>query len=80
MMLSAKRELPSAYGQIRNMRRTRARYVAQILRSQANIVVMEEIDTSEPADWMGSMKDTIEILGDIVSPAADEDDWEVLQD
>ena len=41
---------------------------------------MEEIDISEPADWMGSMEDTIEILGDIVSPVNDEDDWEVLRD
>jgi prevent-host-death family protein len=32
------------------------------------------------ADWFGSMKGTIEILGDIVSPANDEDDWEVLRD
>jgi prevent-host-death family protein len=32
------------------------------------------------ADWMGSMKDSIEILGDIVSPANDENEWEVLQD
>jgi len=31
-------------------------------------------------DWIGSMKDTIEILGDIVSPASDEQDWEVLRD
>jgi prevent-host-death family protein len=31
-------------------------------------------------DWFGSMKDTIEILGDIVSPASDEDEWEVLRD
>ena len=35
---------------------------------------------SNQADWFGSMKDTIEILGDIVSPASDEDDWEVLRD
>jgi prevent-host-death family protein len=27
-----------------------------------------------------SMKDTFEILGDIVSPANDEDEWEVLRD
>jgi prevent-host-death family protein len=33
-----------------------------------------------PANWMGSMKDTIEILGDIVSPANDERDWEALRD
>jgi len=32
------------------------------------------------ADWMGSMKDRIQILGDIVSPASDESDWEVLRD
>jgi prevent-host-death family protein len=31
-------------------------------------------------DWIGSMKDTIEIIGDIVAPAGDEDDWEVLRD
>ncbi len=29
--------------------------------------------------WFGSMKDTFEILGDIVSPANDEDEWEVLR-
>jgi prevent-host-death family protein len=32
------------------------------------------------ADWIGSMKDEIEILGDIVGPASDENDWEVLRD
>jgi len=31
-------------------------------------------------DWIGSMKGTFEILGDIVSPADDEQDWEVLRD
>jgi hypothetical protein len=41
---------------------------------------MEEIEIPESSDWMGSMKDTIQILGDIVSPANDEDDWEVLKD
>jgi hypothetical protein len=29
---------------------------------------------------MGSMRGKIEILGDIVSPAADEHEWEVLGD
>jgi len=33
-----------------------------------------------PADWMGSMKESIEILGDIISPANDEGDWEALRD
>ena len=32
------------------------------------------------ADWMGSMKRRMEILGDIVGPAGDPDDWEVLTD
>jgi len=29
---------------------------------------------------MGSMRDSIEILGDIISPASDEDEWEALRD
>ena len=31
-------------------------------------------------DWMGSMKDSIEILGDIVAPASNQEDWEALRD
>ena len=31
-------------------------------------------------DWIGSMKREIEIVGDIVGPASDENDWEVLRD
>lgn len=33
-----------------------------------------------PGDWIGSMKDTMKILGDIVSPANEEQDWEALRD
>jgi prevent-host-death family protein len=32
------------------------------------------------AAWVASMKGTFEILGDIVSPANDGDEWEVLRD
>ena len=32
------------------------------------------------ADWMGSMKNESKILGDIISPAGEESDWEVLRD
>lgn len=32
------------------------------------------------AAWIGSMKDSIEILSDIVSPANDENEWEALRD
>jgi prevent-host-death family protein len=35
---------------------------------------------AQGTDWFGSMKDEIQILGDIVSPASDEDEWEVLRD
>jgi prevent-host-death family protein len=31
------------------------------------------------AAWIGSMKDS-KIIGDIISPANDEDEWEVLRD
>jgi prevent-host-death family protein len=43
--------------------------------------IAEVVPTSpaSQSDWMGSMKDRIEILGDIVSPANDETDWEVLR-
>jgi prevent-host-death family protein len=43
-------------------------------------------DVVPPADtevdrnvWIGSGKGTAKILGDIISPANDADDWEVLQ-
>ncbi|HUJ30687.1 MAG TPA: type II toxin-antitoxin system Phd/YefM family antitoxin [Candidatus Acidoferrum sp.] len=32
------------------------------------------------AAWIGSMKDSIEIVGDIVSPANEESEWEALRD
>jgi prevent-host-death family protein len=31
-------------------------------------------------DWIGSMRDTMKVTGNIVSPANDEHDWEVLRD
>jgi prevent-host-death family protein len=31
------------------------------------------------SNWIGSMKGSIKILGDIVSPATQEDDWEALR-
>ena len=32
------------------------------------------------AKWLASMKGTVKILGDIVSPAIDKDEWEVISD
>ena len=34
----------------------------------------------KPKAWLGCLKDTVRITGDIVSPASDEKDWEVLRD
>lgn len=35
---------------------------------------------ADRAALMGCMRGKIEILGDIISPATDEDEWEVLHD
>jgi prevent-host-death family protein len=35
---------------------------------------------ADRAALMGSMRGKIEILGDIISPATNEDEWEVLRD
>jgi prevent-host-death family protein len=32
------------------------------------------------AAWIGSMKNSIEIVGDIIAPANEESEWEVLRD
>jgi hypothetical protein len=39
-----------------------------------------ETATVDRAKWIGSLQGSAETLGDIVSPANDEDDWEVLRD
>jgi prevent-host-death family protein len=31
------------------------------------------------AAWIGSMKDSVEIVGDIISPANEESEWEALR-
>jgi len=35
---------------------------------------------TEDRSWIGSMKGKSKILGDIISPANDPDDWEALRD
>ena len=34
---------------------------------------------AKPNRWLGNMRGTVRIVGDIVSPAVDEEDWEALQ-
>jgi prevent-host-death family protein len=43
--------------------------------------VAEVVPTSPASlhDWIGSMKDSIEIVGDVVSPANEENEWEALR-
>lgn len=36
--------------------------------------------SKEEGEWLGRMKGTAKIVGDIVSPASDASDWEVLRD
>ena len=35
---------------------------------------------AEPGDWLGSLADTMEIKGEILSPVIEEGDWEALRD
>jgi prevent-host-death family protein len=44
------------------------------------VAVVVPFSPASPSGWMGSLKDSIEILGDIVSPANEESDWEALRD
>jgi len=45
----------------------------------AEVVPPTEVEVDRKA-WIGSGKGTAKILGDIVSPASDADDWEALRD
>lgn len=52
----------------------------QITRFGKPVAEVVPVTPARPRDWMGSMKNEIKIRGDIVSPANDESDWEVLRD
>jgi prevent-host-death family protein len=52
----------------------------RITRFGKPIAEVVPVSPAAPHDWMGSMKDSIEILGDIVSPASEENEWEALRD
>lgn len=52
----------------------RGKPIAEIVPTAAKKPVMDR------ARWLRSMKGTVKILGDIVSPAIDQDEWEVLRD
>jgi prevent-host-death family protein len=41
--------------------------------------VVPPSDPPRPKTWLGSMKGTVRITGDIIAPASDESDWEALR-
>jgi prevent-host-death family protein len=44
--------------------------------------IAEVVPPSTPersGEWLGAMAGSIDFIGDIVSPAADEDEWEALR-
>jgi len=49
-------------------------------KGEAIAVVSPPPPPTKQKSWLGSMKDSIQVTGDIISPAADEDEWEVLRD
>ena len=64
-------------GVLEKVRRTRK----PILVTRFGQPVAEVVPPSvkrKPSDWIGSLAGTGRIRGDIVSPAADEGDWEAL--
>ena len=42
--------------------------------------VVPPTPTVDRSKWIGSLKGTVEILGDIISPAMDKDEWEAERD
>jgi len=42
--------------------------------------VVPPTSVEERSSWIGSMEQSLEIVGDIVSPANEESEWEVLRD
>lgn len=63
---------------LENVRKTRRPIrITRFGRPVAEIVPPSVPD--RPRDWLGSFAHTGRILGDIVSPATDEKEWEVLR-
>jgi prevent-host-death family protein len=44
------------------------------------VAELTPLSPKPPKDLFGFMKGKMEIVGDIISPATDPDDWEVLRD
>jgi hypothetical protein len=57
----------------------RTKKPVRITRFGTTIAEVVPFDPLKNRDWIGSMRGKSKILGDIVSPACDEDDWESLR-
>lgn len=44
------------------------------------VAELTPVTSQRNGDWLGSMEGRGEILGDLVAPAADLDEWEVLRE
>lgn len=49
------------------------------LKGEPVAMVMPPPPSEKTRAWMGAYRDTGKIVGDIVAPAADESEWEVLR-
>ena len=56
----------------------RTKKAIRITRRGKAIAEIVPLDPLRDRNWIGSMKGKMKVLGDIVSPACDESDWEVL--
>ena len=49
-------------------------------RAIADVIPVQAPRVVDRGKWIGSMKGSMEIIGDIIAPASDEDEWEALRD
>lgn len=75
----------SEFGAVRERARIAAAYkVSPTVRGAMSEPGQEASDTrpdsrADDPEWLGAMRDVGEIVGDIVSPATDPSDWDVLR-
>ena len=64
-------------GVLERVRKTRKPVV--VTRFGKPVALIVPPASESPAGWIGSMAGTIRIVGDIVGPVVDEEEWEVLR-
>jgi hypothetical protein len=51
-----------------------------IVKKKVEAIAIISPPQAKQKSWLGSMKDSIQVTGDIISPVADEDECEFLRD